>query len=160
MAGITLTIQSSVQKYDEKVQITYPIVKGLRFNLNNRRGVMQDTSTRARDSVMNGNNKILEQNCKLIRITGVKGLDTLISVYNTDGVKAAGLFNNKKGYTLELGISLKHLGFLADNRAKFAYHIQINGKKSFSLLPLLLLCRAHRYQRQTLRVPSRQQMQE
>jgi len=124
--GVTLTIQKSDKK---NVQITYPITNNVIFNLKSRRGIVPDTSAKAADSVMNHNNNILGQKCKWIKVAGIEGLDTLISVYNTDGVRAVGLFDNKRVYTLEFAISFKCLGLSPTDAAKFTYHIQLNGKK-------------------------------
>lgn len=126
--GITLAIQKSGKK--NNVSITYPAFNGHNgpgFRLRNHRGVIADTSAKAADSTMISNNKILEKNCKWIRVTGIEGLDTLISVYNNDGIKAAGLFNSKKIYTYELAVALKHLGFSKNVAVKFSYHITLNG---------------------------------
>jgi hypothetical protein len=60
-------------------------------------------------------------------VTGIAGLDTLISVYNSDGIKAAQLFDNRMAYTIELAIDLKLLDLSANNTPKIAYHIALNG---------------------------------
>jgi metal-sulfur cluster biosynthetic enzyme len=57
-------------------------------------------------------------------------MDTVISVYNEDGIKAACLFDIKKVYTLELAIALKQLGLSVNDHAKFAYNIRLNGAKA------------------------------
>jgi hypothetical protein len=77
------------------------------------------------------NNKQLEQKVKWIGVTGITGLDTLISVYNEDGIKAAGVFNNKKVYTFEISVKLKLLGLSANDVPKFTYHMKVNGSNAF-----------------------------
>ena len=79
------------------------------------------------DSIMNAYNKRLDEKSKNIGVTGIPGLDTLISVYNDDGIKTAERFNNKMVYTYELSIDLKKLGLSVNDAAKFAYHIKLNG---------------------------------
>jgi len=80
------------------------------------------------DSLANGNNKKLMQAQKWIYTSGIAGVDTLLAVYNENGIQAANATNSKKAYTLELAIDLKLLGLNADNAEKFAYHIVINGE--------------------------------
>lgn len=63
---------------------------------------------------------------KTIRTSGIDGLDTLISVYNTENVKVAEQFDNNLYYNYELAVPLKYLGINADDASKFAYHIKIN----------------------------------
>lgn len=85
------------------------------------------------DSIMNIYNKRLADYSKYIAVNGIKNIDSLISVYNTDGIKVAQLFDNKITYTYELAIDLKLLGLATNNGAKFAYHITINGSSLFTL---------------------------
>jgi len=79
------------------------------------------------DSIMNAYNKRLDEKSKNIGVTGMPGLDTLISVYNADGIKTGERFDNKMVYTYELSIDLKNLGLSVNDAAKFAYHIKLNG---------------------------------
>jgi len=76
---------------------------------------------------MLSNNAILAKNCKFIKLTGIAGTDSLISVYNQEGIKAASLFNTSKAYTLEISIALKHLDILTTGATKFAYHLLLSG---------------------------------
>jgi len=79
------------------------------------------------DSIMNVYNKRLDEKSKNIGVIGIPGVDTLISVYNEDGIKTGERFNNKLVYTYELSIDLKKLGLSVNDAAKFAYHIKLNG---------------------------------
>jgi len=76
---------------------------------------------------MNINNKRFTEKSKLIKVTGASGLDTLISVYNADGIKAIGAFNNKMSYTYELSVDLKLLGPSVKQGAKFYYNVKTIG---------------------------------
>ena len=129
MGGLALSIQHTKKENDKNIiTVTYPVAdKVLFFNLRGRKGETPDTTLKAADSVMMHYNKLLGESCKSIKVTGVKNLDTLISVYNDEGIKAAGLFNNKKVYTCEIAISLKHLGLSTTNPQIFFYHISLNG---------------------------------
>jgi len=82
------------------------------------------------DSIMRIYNKRLADYSKYIAVNGIKGIDSLISVYNTDGIRVAELFDNKINYTYEMAIDLKLLGLTTN---KFAYHITINGSSLFQL---------------------------
>lgn len=59
-------------------------------------------------------------------MVGVKDVDTITSVYNLDGIKAAANIDNKYRYTYELAISLSNLGLSADTPTKFIYQVMIN----------------------------------
>lgn len=90
-----------------------------------------DTTPKIADSVMTANNQRLEKYCKWIGVKGIKGLDTL-SIYNEDNIKAVASFNNRRVYTFELSISLKHLGMLQNSSDVFSYHITLNGFKKMT----------------------------
>jgi hypothetical protein len=160
--GITLTIQNSGKKTDKDgMSITYPVfdkksrpyvhssqiignsvltVSGGDVTImprtsmeGGRTAAPADPKEFQGDSIMNIYNKRLNSNSKYIGITGIKGLDSLISVYNTNGIKTAELFDNKIVYTYELAVSLNQLGLSVSNGTKFAYHITINGSSIFTL---------------------------
>jgi len=143
-AGITFTINRSGKKNDkEGVSITYPV-----FDKNNKFAPVfknmasmgsatsigkGDQVTRGSttpviqtDSFINATNKNMTDKSKMIRVSGIKNVDSLISVYNEDGIKAAALFDNKMIYTYELAISLKNLDLSLNNPVNFAYQLKIN----------------------------------
>ncbi len=127
--GFEFDIQKSGKKNDkDKISIAYPAVakKGAPIQFGGKTGLLSDTSAGAANTVMANNNKVLGQKLKFIIVTGVKGLDTL-SVYNEDGIKAAGQFDSKMVYTLEISLALRYIGLPVDGVSKFAYHIIING---------------------------------
>jgi len=131
--GVTFTINTSGKKnFKDGVSITYPMInKHDRIWVNssampviipgNAASVMQA------DSFMNNNNLRLGDKSKLIMVTGIKGVDTLISLYNQDGIKAASQFDNKMAYTYELAIDLKKLGLTVNDAQKFTYNIKLGG---------------------------------
>lgn len=160
--GITLTVQKSGKKTDAGgISITYPVfdkknrpyihssqvvgnsiltVSGGDVTLmprnpadGSRGAKIADPKEFQGDSIMAIYNKRLENNSKYIGVSGIKGLDSLISVYNTDGIKVAELFNSKIVYTYELAANLKQLGLSAAYSSKFSYHIKINGSSPFDL---------------------------
>ncbi len=138
--GITFTINKAGKKNDKDgISITYPLfdrknrpVFGKFSKADAEKGLSIAANTG--DSVMNAHNKMLGEKSKLVAVTGVPGLDTLISVYNEDGIKTAELFDSKGFYTYELAIDLKNLGLNVNDAAKFAYHITLNGTNPFNIV--------------------------
>ncbi len=125
--GVSLIIQKSGgKKSRDNISVTYPAYdtpnnkSKLRFNLSNS-GIPNA------DSLMLINNAKLDKNCKLIKVTGIAGTDSLISIYNSEGIKAASLFNTSKVYTIEMSIALKYLDISTIGATKFAYHLLLNG---------------------------------
>jgi hypothetical protein len=130
--GITFTINKSGKKNDKDgIGITYPLIKGLYLPLkNSTQGinirVTGESPATDGDSLMNVTNKRMDNRSKEIRIKGIKDVDTLISVYNADGIKAAAAFDNKMVYTYELAMSLKNLAMSVQDASKFIYQLRIN----------------------------------
>jgi len=120
---ITLTVNKADKKSeDNAVAISYPVFeKGNRPGLSLREKL---STPKIADSLMRTNNRRLETTAKLIKVTGVSGMDTLISIYNEKGVKAAAAFDNKMLFTCEMAVSLKLLDL---PNGKFAYNVRLNG---------------------------------
>jgi len=137
--GITFSIEKPNEKKNKRIiNITYPIKDKktfLVFNLNNKTNKL-DTSSKDAEIIMFNNNAQLTQKCKWIGVSGIVGLDSLISVYNESGILAAGLFDTKKVYTLELSVSLKYLSFLTNDNTNFSYYIRVNGWRAMSTLKI------------------------
>ncbi len=131
--GIALTIQKSGKKDDQGgVCVTYPVIDSkLKLSFNTRKSPDDETLNEA-DSIMKINNQKFIQNAKWIGITGIAGLDSLISVYNEDGVKAAGLFDDKKAFTCEIAVALNQPGVSVAAHPKIAYHVLLNGFNVFN----------------------------
>src|ERR1700743_523372 len=116
--GITFTIQKSDKKTDKGgISITYPL-----FEKRNKLFIPPTTKESEAESMMNIYNKSLDAS-KYLGVNGIKTLDPLITISNTDGIRVAELFDNKMRYTYELAIDLKLLGPQANDASKFAYHI-------------------------------------
>lgn len=131
--GISFTINPRGDKTDKGgISITYPIFER-KNNPNisiNRKPVIiagDQNSLKTADSLMAINNEKLTTRSKYLMVKGIKGVDSIISVYNEDGIKAAGLLNNRMDYNMELSIDLKQLGLSVNHPAMFAYHIKLNG---------------------------------
>lgn len=136
--GVTLSIQKAGVKTDKNaISITYPVTEQTPYFNLRRKKMVEDTTAKTADSLMLHNNMLIGQYCKWIRVSGITGVDSLISVYNTDGIKAAGAFNNKKVYTCELAINLKLLNISTAYATKFAYHIRMNGARSVGTISVM-----------------------
>jgi hypothetical protein len=131
--GITLSINTTENhKGKSLIAVTYPIFekKNLpNINWKNKPITTNDESinTIRLDSFMNvANNQVIAKS-KEIKIIGSKLLqDSLLSVYNQEGIKAVSSFDNKIKYTYELLIPLNYIG-LPPNQNKFHYNIKLNG---------------------------------
>ena len=129
--GVALAINPTGKKNDKGAAcITYPI-----FEPSARPSVGMDKKSLAAgsakvdnlsDSAVAAYNHSLKEKSKYIEVTGIPGIDTLISVYNTVGIKAAEMFDKNMAYTYELAVDLKLFGLSASS-AKFAYHITLSG---------------------------------
>jgi len=130
-AGLTLTLSGSEKKSSDDIDVTFPIYdKASKPNINLKNASKENPNSKdfviQRDSLIAVNNLKLTNYSKNVKVIGVKDLDTLISVYNNDGIKAAALFDNKMAYTYELCIALKYLNFLKNPTEKIFYNIKLN----------------------------------
>jgi len=132
--GITLTINKSDKKKDpEGVRITYPVTDGyLSVKIENAPRIKTSDSTPATalDSFVNAVNIQIQQKAKMIKVAGIKGVDSVVSVYNLDGIKAACAIDHELHFNYELAVSVKDLGLDIQNPVKFAYQVMINEKGS------------------------------
>jgi len=129
--GITLHINNSANPKDKGgVSVTYPLFNNKNWPIINLGDRKFATSARLgqRDSFKVASNTELNKHAKDIKTIGVKALpDTLISVYNDEGVKAASQFDRDIKYTYELGLPLKYLGLSVDDPTPFSYTVTLNG---------------------------------
>jgi hypothetical protein len=136
MAGsVTISINiPATNKTAQNVIVTYPVFdKKNRPNINIKskpQSTKNETAdTKQLDSFMYVVNKELENKSKEIKVFGIKGIDTSISIYNEDGIKTASRFDHQIAYTYELVIPLKYFGF--NEQGKFAYTVKLNGSNNF-----------------------------
>jgi len=130
--SITFTINKTEKKDKAGMSITYPFFDDhtpmLDAIFKNKPQILEGSpsSVSLANAYMDDNNRKLAAKIKYIKVNGIPGLDTLVSVYNNDGLKAAALFDNTMAYTYEMAVSLKNLGLSIDNPIKFNYNILIN----------------------------------
>ncbi|MXV17028.1 hypothetical protein [Hufsiella ginkgonis] len=80
------------------------------------------------DSIMYEMNRQQIDKLKDIKVFGIKDItDSLLSIYNEEGIKARALFDGNRNYTYELAIPLKYLSITTNNPKEFTYNIKLNG---------------------------------
>jgi len=135
-SGITFSIHSYGNKKDKNnvVSVTYPITEGHALFFLIPRKPIETTHLYGADISIQTYNKRLEQKCKWIGIKGVPGLEDSLSVYNTDGIKAACRFDTKKKYVCEFALAVKYLKMAGSAPFKFSYHLVVNATPDRKLL--------------------------
>ncbi len=127
-SGITFAVNSTGKKWNENTSsVTYPV-----FNYKTKPYInFNDKPTGSGiDSFVLANNKRFNLQSKFVRTAGIKGVDTLISVYNGDGIRVGAAFDNNMSYIYELAISLDHLEPLINTTTnKLFYRVALNGIK-------------------------------
>lgn len=114
--GLTLTVSNTDKIDPGSPSIGFPVPDGDK-NFSIIRVKTKDSS----------NTKIADI-CKLIAVKNLTGIDgPTISVYNTDGIKAKGLFNDQLEYTYQLTVPLKYLNLSVKDNPNFKYDIKLNG---------------------------------
>ena len=127
--GLTLTINKEGKKKEkDATAITYPMVSGgggRGFRMGggrSRNGETVDTAA------LVTSRKQTVAGMKEFSVTGVKEItDTLVSIYNTYGIKTAITFDAKGNLSYELAVPLKLLELNAGQPTELAYNIKLNG---------------------------------
>lgn len=133
--GVSLIINKVKRSLVGGSSVTFPVFaqdNAPVINLNNMFDIKPDApnAERKMDSLVNASNTILTSKSKFIRLSGLQdNIDTLVSVYNKDGIKARAAFNNNKTYTLEMSVDLKLLGLSVKDQTPFNYAIRFNELK-------------------------------
>ncbi|GAB3923228.1 hypothetical protein [Mucilaginibacter myungsuensis] len=112
------------------ILVTYPLFSSKNWpviGLRDKADLLKEPAKNAAriDSFKLAANQQFSLRSKEIKITGGKGLsDSLLSVYNDEGIKVAAEFDQKLNYTYELAIPLKYLDLHGN---AFTYTLQLNG---------------------------------
>lgn len=127
-SGITFSINSTAKKINATgATVTYPL-----FNYRNKPGInflVKSAPADSADYIVTANNKQFTSMGKFVRVRGIKDVDTLLSVYNTDGISLAASFDREAAYTYELAISRKHIAPFTDTEGRFFYTVTVKGLK-------------------------------
>jgi hypothetical protein len=128
--GITFTINTTGRKRDKHAFIiTYPVVagRGRGQRGGGRAGGRQQPGEADTAAIAAARRQFIAAS-KEIKVLGFKEVDdTLISIYNEYGIKAAIGYDTLGNYSYELAVPLKLLGLSPANSAQIAYNIKVNG---------------------------------
>jgi len=144
LGGITLIVSHSLDKKKrikapDNVSVTFPVIdkqKVVSVNASsdkyfyNWAGEKRTGHQAQIDSLQAVANAQADAAFKEIRVIGIKDVDTVISMYNTDGIKAAARFDNNIVLNCEMAIPLKYLGLDPANPTAFSYAVRLNGTRS------------------------------
>lgn len=129
--GISITINTTGRKRDKDAYIvTYPIINRTggfgRGGRGRRGGFGQDQDKPDTAAIVAQQRQTLATGKEISAIGFKEITDTLISIYNEYGIKAAANIDDKGNYTAELAIPLAMLKIPADQK-DIAYNIKVNG---------------------------------
>lgn len=131
--GISFTVKKNGKKeIGDGPTITYPVFNWrshpfIRFAEMNGIRPHETDAQKKMDSLVTISNDDLEAKAKYIRVIGLPQIDTLISVYNTDGIKTHSTIDNKMNLVMEMSVELKLLGLSTADLSSFSYNIKLNG---------------------------------
>jgi hypothetical protein len=129
--GITLTINTAGKKKDKGAySLTFPVISRTSRGQRGRGGRFgaRSQTNEADTAIANAAHRQLISASKEIKVLGFKDVDdTLISIYNEYGIKAAIGYDTLGNYAYELAVPLKLLGISPDNTPEIAYNIKVNG---------------------------------
>lgn len=127
-SGVTFSLNSTAKKTDARgAAVTYPL-----FSYKNKPNInflIRSAPADSADYIVTANNKQFTSMSKFVRVSGIKDVDTLLSVYNTDGISLASSFDKEGAYTYELAISRKHIAPFVDTEGRFFYTVIARGLK-------------------------------
>ena len=126
--GLTFTINKEGKKKEkDATAIAYPVITsgGGRARMGGGRGRQGEAVDTA---ALVATRKQAVAGMKEISVTGIKEItDTLISIYNTYGIKTAISFDAHGSLFYELAVPLKLLELNAGSATELAYNLKLNG---------------------------------
>jgi hypothetical protein len=128
--GISLTINTDGKKKDKGAfLITFPVVNqsAMRGQFRRRGGAGGQQSGLDSAAIV-AMRKQITASAKEITVSGFEAIpDSVISIYNEYGIKAAIDYDAKGNLIYELALPLKLLNINSDAPKEFAYNIKVNG---------------------------------
>lgn len=121
--GLTLSVKNPKTGKDASLKFPYNSEKG---RLSSAFGFGMISEIEVPEAEIAMYNKMLSDKHKFIKVEGIEGSDSLISIYNEIGIQAAEQFDNNKLYTLEIAVKLKLMGFSANDGSKISYKLRVN----------------------------------
>lgn len=141
MGGITFSVNTQVKKKEEgSFQITFPIIKRAaniggggqgrqRMAMGMSGANRQEMSQSQRDSLQLAQHKTQLSTVKEIGLRGFKTIqDSLISIYNIEGIKVVAKIQDDGSYFCEISIPLTLMNLVIDRNTEIAYQIKLNGR--------------------------------
>ncbi|HEY9535280.1 MAG TPA: hypothetical protein VIQ77_12135 [Mucilaginibacter sp.] len=127
--GVDLIINANGKKKDKDApSVTFPVIEHPERLGGNISDHFENRNAGADTALMHQLHQRTIIAAKKIRVLGIKTItDTLISIYNMDGIKTALNFDKDGGLTLEMAIPLKSINLSAAYTRELAYHIVLNG---------------------------------
>ncbi len=150
--GITLALNTDGKKKEkDAVSITFPVsaavtrgvTSGPGVTINGGRSgsvvvsgspggasVSSDPAAmkKRRDSLTFVNNNKTIEKSKDVKVKGMVSItDSLLSIYNEEGIKARCSYTEAGTYTYELAVPLKYLGMSVHSPKEFLYNLKLNG---------------------------------
>jgi hypothetical protein len=118
----------NIKNGNKNVSVFYPVYEDgkrpLFLSIKQRKNGDDEQEKLINDSLKKSFNSKLIESLQKIGVKGVPEIrDSLISIYNQDGIRANGKFDHQINYTLEIVIPLN----LLNDTKKFDYMIQLNG---------------------------------
>lgn len=135
LGGISFTVNTgNEKKMDGAYNITFPLINSIGVDLRWATRLTREEramTAEQRDSMEMADGNAQLDTLKEISVNGFKSItDSVVSIYNTYGLKAAARFDEKGRYSYELAVPLKLLGLLPGNQQEFAYNIMVNGAQA------------------------------
>jgi hypothetical protein len=122
--GLTLSVKKP--RNGKAANFTFPYISGDGRLTYSFKGNINLASVKITEANSAYNNKLLKEKHKFIKVEGVEGVDSLVSVYNEKGIQAAEVFDNKQVYTIEMKVKLKLIGLSANDGEKISYQLKVN----------------------------------
>lgn len=132
--GITLIINRDMDKKSKNIlSVTYPVLEGPpMWEVANKFAGLSIASKKHEAININPLNELFAKREKLITVTGIEAIpDSSLSIYNSDGIVAASLFDDQLTYTYELALPIKYLKLPNNSGGTFYYQIKINPDPGF-----------------------------
>lgn len=128
--GINLAINTDGKKSEKEAYIiSFPLVDAstLRNQMSSFRGQPGGANVQPDSAAIAKMRKDAVKNFKEIKLIGFKDIaDSVVSIYNTYGIKAAVDYDDKGAMICELAIPLKYFNTSA-SKPEFAYNLKLNG---------------------------------
>jgi hypothetical protein len=126
--GVTLAVNKQDKKSEKDAySFTFPVIENPQRLSGGFGSRIEQRNAGADSEMMKAVHERTINAAKVIKVLGVKDItDTLISIYNEHGIKAAINFDND-GITYELKVPLPLLDISVDDAKEMAYNIKLNG---------------------------------